>query len=235
MGLISGFLGLGSALIGASTANRQAAAQVQAAKIASQQALTGFNYAKDNANFQQAQTAGLQAGSQASALLGLGGNTQQAQDAFNNYLGSTGYQFQMGQGTQAIADQSAASGLLNSGATAKGLQQYGQGLASSYFQNYLGQLQGVQNTGMTAAGNTAALGASGGQAAGSFTQQGASNASQLAIGGTSALMNGLGAAAGGFGSYMRTNNPGMFQSLGGYIGQPGTTDALTGYRVPSVI
>jgi len=44
-----------------------------------------------------------------------------------------GYQFQMQQGTDAVARQMAASGFLGSGNEATALEQYGQGLASSFY------------------------------------------------------------------------------------------------------
>lgn len=56
-----------------------------------------------------------------------------------------GYQFQLKQGTQAIEQSQAANGLLQSGGTLKGLEQYGQGLASTtYQQAYNNALTGYQ-------------------------------------------------------------------------------------------
>jgi hypothetical protein len=70
-----------------------------------------------------------------------------------------GYGFQMQQGTQAIENSAAARGGALSGNTAQGLQQYGQGLASTQFQNYMSQLAGLANMGQAAASGTANLGA----------------------------------------------------------------------------
>lgn len=62
-----------------------------------------------------------------------------------NYLNSTGYKFTTGQGTQAIENSQAAHGLLNSGATAKALDTYGENMGQTYYQNYLNNLfQGSQ-------------------------------------------------------------------------------------------
>jgi hypothetical protein len=56
-----------------------------------------------------------------------------------------GYQFQLQQGQQAIQRQAAAAGQLNSGATAKSLDAYSQGLASTYYQQaYNNALTGYQ-------------------------------------------------------------------------------------------
>jgi hypothetical protein len=50
-------------------------------------------------------------------------------------MNTPGYGFQLQQGQQAIQRQAAAAGQYNSGATAKSLDAYTQGLASTYYQN----------------------------------------------------------------------------------------------------
>lgn len=50
-------------------------------------------------------------------------------------MNTPGYQFQLQQGTQAAKQAAAASGQLQSGGTMKALDQYSQGLASTYYQN----------------------------------------------------------------------------------------------------
>jgi len=103
-------------------------------------------------------------------------------NAFNNYLKSTGYQFQLGEGTRAITGSAAARGLLDSGATAKALTSYGQNLASTSFNNYMAQLGALSGQGLQA-----------GQAIGSAgSQAGAAGAGQIGAG--------YGAAAGTAGS-----------------------------------
>jgi hypothetical protein len=84
-------------------------------------------------------------------LLGLnGGGAQNA--GFDNWRNSTGYQFGMDQGTQAITGGAASKGLLNSGATAKALQKFGTGYANQQFGNYFNQMLGLGNMGNQAAG-----------------------------------------------------------------------------------
>lgn len=114
-------------------------------KVANQ----AFDWAKSSplANY-LGQGAG--ANSQMGALLGLGGDTGAANDAFNNYLGSTGYNFTLDQGSKAITGNAAARGLLGSGATAKALTNYGQNTAQQYFNNYLAQLAGLSSQGLSA-------------------------------------------------------------------------------------
>jgi len=46
-----------------------------------------------------------------------------------------GYKFQLAQGTQAVNNSASAGGLLSSGNTLEALQNYGQGLAGTYYQN----------------------------------------------------------------------------------------------------
>jgi hypothetical protein len=46
-----------------------------------------------------------------------------------------GYQFQLQQGSQAVAEQAASTGATGGGGEAKALEQYGQGLASTTYQN----------------------------------------------------------------------------------------------------
>lgn len=101
---------------------------------------------------------GTNAMSSMAALLGQGGDPAAAQGAFNNYLGSTGYNFMMDQGSKAITGNKAASGLLKSGSTLKALTGFGQNLGSQYFNNYLTQLQGLVGNGMQAANTISGAG-----------------------------------------------------------------------------
>lgn len=86
------------------------------------------------------------------------------------YQQSPGYQWQLGQGTQAIVDQASATGGVNSGNTLKALMGYGQGLANqdyyqaqNAYQNWQNQVynmySGLSNTGANSAGMVAGLGA----------------------------------------------------------------------------
>lgn len=90
------------------------------------------------------------AGTAVSALLGLGGDASAQQAAFKNWQDSTGYQFNLNQGLGAINANAYASGQGNSGATLKALQDRGTQTANTYFNNYLGQVQSVQNVGSNA-------------------------------------------------------------------------------------
>lgn len=82
-----------------------------------------------------------------SALLGVGGDASAQQAAFKNFQNSTGYQFGLDQGSQAVTQNAATKGLLNSGSTAKGLETYGQNYANTQYQNYLNPLQSLVSSG----------------------------------------------------------------------------------------
>jgi hypothetical protein len=64
-----------------------------------------------------------------------------------------GYQFQLQQGQQAIQNSAAARGLLNSGATVQSLENYNQGLAGQYANQYASQLAGLGGIGLQATNN----------------------------------------------------------------------------------
>lgn len=80
------------------------------------------------------------------------------QSAFDNYRNSTGYQFRLNQGMNAINSGWAGKGLLQSGAALKSLNDYGQGMASAEFGNYLGALGNQQALGMSAGSALAGVG-----------------------------------------------------------------------------
>ncbi len=91
-----------------------------------------------------------------------------------------GYQFQLGQGSEAITNQAAASGLANSGNTLKALTQYGQGLASTYYQNAFNNAQNAFTTNRdTTQQNLGMLINSGLNASGQFTGANTTTAGQI--------------------------------------------------------
>lgn len=184
------------ALIGAGATLAGDLFSSNASSKAAQQSLTGYNYLTGSKGVQGYVDNGNAASTAEGQLLGTSPITSQTQNGFNNYLNSTGYQFQLGQGTSAITGSAAARGLLNSGATGKALTQYGQNLASTTFNNYLGNLNNVAGQGLTASGQIGAAGTGGGASAAGYTQQGG---------------NTLGNAAGTLGGYASN----LFGSIGG--------------------
>ena len=164
-----------------------------ASSQAAKQAMTGYNYLTGANGTQGYVNNGNAANSAQSQLLGTSPLTAGAANGFQNYLNSTGYNFQLQQGQQAIAGSGAAKGILNSGSTAKALTSYGQGLAEQSFNNYLGQLNNVSAQGLTAAGQIGAAGTGGGASAAGYTQQGGNT-----------LGNAFGTAGGAVSNYLNT-------------------------------
>lgn len=177
-GLISAGLGIASSIFGNKSAKKQTAAVNQ-----------GFNYLKGNEGVNQAQQFGSQAAGLQAGLLGLGGDQAAAEQAFQQYQDSTGYQFRLGQGMDAIEGSRAARGVLNSGATAKELTQYGQNMASAEFNNYLDRLGQQQQVGLNSAYQVASSGANAGSQAAGIEADRSSN-----------MMSGIGGLARGVAS-----------------------------------
>lgn len=101
------------------------------------------------------------------------------------------YQFRLGEGMKALDRTAAARGGLLSGATLKGAQRYGQGLASQEYGNAYNRLAALAGVGQTATGAMTGMGT---QLAGALGEAGGQAAQARAsgyMGGTSALSQGL--------------------------------------------
>jgi hypothetical protein len=178
---------------------------------AAAQDLTGYNYLTKGAGaptITAAQNNGVaagaaQAGTQGAEaqLLGTAPVTSQTKTGFSNYLDSTGYKFQVGQGTAAIAGNAATRGLLNSGGTAKALAGYGQGMAGQSFNNYLSNLSNLN----TQQGATAGQGIQAAQAVGQAGTAGGAAAGAATQAGANANANGVSTAANQVGSAVADN------------------------------
>ena len=130
-----------------------------------------------------------------------------------------GYQFRMAEGMKALERSAAARGLLQSGGTLKGAQEYGQNLASAEYQNafgrYLTQREARLDpyrylTGMgqaAAAGQAANIGSSGAALADIAMQRGNAQAAGT-MGTINALAGGIGQVGQAVGSYY-ANQPYM--------------------------
>ncbi len=241
--LIGGLFGLG----GAAAASK---ADKNAAGISQQAGAQAQNFTQQQlANSQTALNPYTNAGSQ--AISTVGGLMQQGANGVGPLASFTGefqaptaaqaeatpgYQFQLQQGLQALQNSAAANGGLLSEGTGKQLEQYGQGLASTNYQqvynnamqqyqqqytqfqnnqsNLYNRLMGVGQTGLSAAqtGVGAAM-----QGAGLYGQQGLQAAGLQAgytaqAGGAQAvglagLGNSIGNAMGSFGGAMGNPPP----------------------------
>jgi hypothetical protein len=85
-------------------------------------------------------------------------STSSALGAFDNYLNSAGYKFQLGEANKGANAQFAASGALDSGAAVKAAQDRAQNMSSGFFNNYLALLGNQQGAGLSAASAVAGVG-----------------------------------------------------------------------------
>ena len=143
--LIVGAAGVAGAAISSSAASR--ASDTAAAAAARNDALQHNTYDADAALIQPEIDRGNAAADALQGFLGLGGDPTKSAAALQNYLDSTGYQFDRQQGLDAVEQSKAAEGLYNSGAAEKALDAYGEGLAQSFGQQYAQNLSGVALTG----------------------------------------------------------------------------------------
>jgi hypothetical protein len=93
-------------------------------------------YDQNNALAQPWDTAGLNSYNMYNSMLGGPGQDQ----AFQNWLGSSDYGFTTKAGLDAINQNMASKGLLNSGSTLKAITQFGQDNAQKYRDNYMNQV-----------------------------------------------------------------------------------------------
>lgn len=174
--------------------NRSAArSQERAARQAAEMAQQGGNYLQQNLG--GVIQGGTQAFDMRNALLGVGGDEDAARAAFDNYLGSTGFDFAMRSGQDAISGSRAARGVLNSGRTGTALTEFGQNLGRRAFGEYFSQLGEQSGAGINAAINTGSVMSGAGAQAGNVTMQGAGRAADYRQQGWQDLAGGIGAAS----------------------------------------
>lgn len=198
--------GIGSAMGGkkaADAANNQAQAVRDAAQTAAQTARLGYDYLTTGRGAPAINSYINNAGSANNELMGLldlGGNPDEASRAFNTFLGSTPYQFQTQQGMNAITGSNAARGMLDSGATLKALNNYGQNMGKTALNGYINNLLNLGTRGMDALKTVGSAGSQAGQAGASALMGGANNAAQLTMSGVADQNAGMQGLFGGIDS-----------------------------------
>lgn len=85
---------------------------------------------------------------------------RQMTPGYDGFQASPGYQFRLSEGVKAAERSAAARGLLQSGGTMKAIQRYGEGLASSEYENFANRLASLAGVGQTATNATTAAGQS---------------------------------------------------------------------------
>lgn len=201
--LIGGLVAAGGAVAGAAISSSASGHASDAAANAAAQnnALQSQIYNSNKDLAQPYITGGNNAETALQGFLGLGGDPAATQKAFDNYLNSTGYQFNLNQGLDAAEQSAAAKGLLNSGATFKALDQFGTGLADRYGQQYVGNLQNLTDTGQRAAGSLTGAGQSYANAVSGNNNNAATVSGNAAIAGAANTNNLIGNAINAFGAY----------------------------------
>lgn len=234
---ISGAATLGSAFMGRSAARSAASAQERAAQQAGDTQREMFE--RQVALQEPFRQAGLSAQNRLLTLLGLEGGQAGAPDfgryardfTMADYTADPGYGFRMSEGMKAIERSAAARGGLLSGATLRGVQRFGQDLASQEYQNAFNRFYAMRNAqlnplqSITGAGQTSTnvlTGAAGetGRGVGA-AQMGAGQARASGyVGGANALTSAL---QSGMGNYLtaRYMFPGGFGGGAPIAGNPG--------------
>lgn len=146
--VIGGVAAIGGSLISSHAVNSASKAARDAAN--QNNALQRDTYGQNKALITPYVNRGAAAGDELNGFLGLGGDPAKSKAALDTYLNSTGYQFDRQQGIDAVTQNKAVSGLLNSGSALKGLDEYATGEAQRYGQAYAGNLNDVSNRGVQA-------------------------------------------------------------------------------------
>lgn len=129
-----------------------------------------------------------------------GGNAQQqANNAFDIFRDSSGYQFRMDEGNKSLNALNAARGTLDSGSAVKSALQYGQNIGSQEFGNYMGYLGNQQGVGLSAASAVAGVGQNYANSVTGINQNNATTQGNLALQQGQNTNNMLGGLASSFG------------------------------------
>jgi len=209
---------IGGALISSSATNSAAqdAENAAAANNALEEQIYNSNKGLEDPYIQ----GGDAANTELQGFLGLGGDPAASQAAFQKYLNSTGYQFDLSSGSNAITGNKAASGLLDSGSTLKSLNAFGTGLGQQYGQQYVGNLQNLVTTGAGSANALAGEGLQYGSQVSSNNNNAATVAGNAAIANASSIDNLIGNAFKGAGYFGGSNG----SSFGGGGSSGGGSD-----------
>jgi hypothetical protein len=233
---------VGGGLIASSGAKKAAKAQTKAAESAAAQQERMFQRQEElQRPFREG---GLTAQAELMKLLGLGGDTtapgygsMTKQFGMDQFQQDPGYAFRQAEGMKALERSASARGNLLSGSTMKGIQRFGQDLASQEYQNAfnryqveraarLNPLQSLMGSGQSAANvMTSAAGNLGQGLAGSELAAGQARASGY-VGQANALsgaLQGIGQTAASFPMYQAQIN--YMNRMGGPSGSVPTGGA----------
>lgn len=194
--VISAGAAIGGAAIQANAAGKAADAARSAAK--KNNALQKEIYESNKAVLGDFYKPGAQATDAIADFLGLNGAQPQNQ-AFETYAKSTGADYTMRRGTEAITSSAATRGMLNSGATLKAVNQFARDDSQRYVGDYLSRLFGLSSQGMGAASALAGVGQNYANAVSQNNNNAATATGNAALAQGSILSNLLSQGAGAFG------------------------------------
>ena len=218
---------VGGGLIASSGAKKAAKTQEQAARDA--QAAQERMFQRQVELQEPFRQAGLTAQQQIMQLLGIGGDQTAAgygsmaqPFGMDQFQQDPGYAFRQAEGMKALERSAAARGNLLSGATMKGIQRYGQDLASQEYSNAfnryqveraarLNPLQSLMGAGQSSANTLTGAAGQFGQ----FSAQNAMNAGAARASGYVGSANALASALGGIGQ-AALNYP-LYQAQTNYL------------------
>lgn len=155
--------GVSSSIAGSKAAKAQKAAADKSAEV--QQ----YMYDTSRADFAPWRDVGKSALYKLAGMYGVGTGTggtgttgaagsSDASAPYGGFEASPGYQWRLDQGVQAAERSASSRGLLGSGAAMKAVQRYGEGLASSEYENYTNRLASLAGVGQSATQSTSAAG-----------------------------------------------------------------------------
>ena len=215
----------GSALLGAYSANKAAKTQAGAANRAAD--LQQQQFERQTELQEPWRQAGITALNKLTPLA-----TEYTPFGMSQFQQDPGYAFRMSEGMKGLERSAAARGGLLSGSTLKGIQRYGQDLASQEYQNAFNRYQTERNARLNPLQSLAGVGQTATNQLGAAGQNYATNAGN-ALGAAgqataSGYMGMANAAAGGLGQYL---NYGQQQQQNSLLQQALSRNA--GYTRPS--
>lgn len=189
---------IGAAAISSNAAGNASKAATNAANASN--ALQSSIYNSNKAELQPSIDRGNSAGDLESAFLGIGGDPAASKAALDTYLNSTGYQFNLSQGVNAITQNKATAGLLNSGSTLKALDTFGTNTANAFGQQFVSNLDSISKQGTGAAGTLAGTGTNFANAVSANNNNAANATANADIASSNGISNAIGQALSAYGT-----------------------------------
>jgi hypothetical protein len=167
---------VGNALLGAYSANKAAGAQSDAAKYAAD--LQNLQFQQSRADMMPFMQAGGNAVNRLSSGLAKGGEFDKTFSQ-TDFTQDPGYAFRLSEGMKGLERSAAARGGLLSGGTLKGIQRYGQDMASQEYNNAFNRYQTERNARLNPLQSLAGVGQTSTQQIGTMGANAATNVGNL--------------------------------------------------------